>query len=90
MLNIPAPLARAREVFVEIFSHSNLPPNGLGQASAATINASFMDSPSPKVEVRWPFSRDRVWRRLWGSVLHPHMVDCYFMLIPNILQLKAA
>ncbi len=91
MLNIPAPLAQAGKVFVEIFSHSNVPPNGLRQARAATIYACLLHGlspPPPKVEARGPVSKDRVWRRLWGSGLHPHMVDCYFMLIHNIFQLR--
>ncbi len=65
----------AGEVLAEIFSHGTtpFPPNHLEQATAADIYAAFLDTPTPppKVEDRWPFAWDLVWRRLWTSNLSP-------------------
>ncbi len=46
-------------------------------------------SPPPKVKARVPLRWDRVWRRLWGSGLPPHVVNTFFMLANNILPLRA-
>jgi hypothetical protein len=43
--NPPAPLVLAGDIFVEIFSHRMLSPNGLAQATAVGIYAVFIDMP---------------------------------------------
>ncbi len=53
-------------MFVEIFSHSTVSPNGLELATSDSMYAVFMDlppAPPTKVDTMWPFTWDRVWSR---------------------------
>jgi hypothetical protein len=62
--------------------------NGLAGAKAAAIYSSFIDTPPPKVEAKWPWDWNSVWARLWSSGLPPVMADKMFLLIHNILPLR--
>jgi hypothetical protein len=74
----------------EIFASNTVSVSNPERATAVEIYTAFMDTPPPpKVEARLPLQWDRVWRRLWGSGLPPHMVNPYFMLLHNILPLRA-